>query len=790
VTVTILGVRHHGPGSARAVGAALHALDPDIILVEGPPEADDLVGHVASLVPPVAVLVHAIDQPERAAFWPFADFSPEWQALAYAAHRGRPLAFVDLPAGVILADDEDDHEPGDCSIASTAGNPPPGELLPADPLAWLSAAAGHDDPERWWEDVVEHRFSGEAGGSGGSSPPASTALELFAAVGEAMTELRQVAEAEGWSASRRDLCREAAMRRGIRAAVSAGHEQVAVVCGAWHVPALATLPAARADTALLAGMPKVKVSATWVPWTAQRLTYASGYGAGVASPGWYAHLWRAPDHVAERWVARVAALLREADLAASPASAVETVRLAEAVAAVRGRSLPGLTELSDAVLAVLCGGDQVPLKLIHAKLVIGDELGTVSDDVPTVPLQADFDATCRRLRFKPTAADRLVELDLRRETDRDRSRLLHRLNLLGVPWGQVTFATSQGTFREGWQLRWQPEYVVRLIERARYGTTVRAAATAVAVERAGESSDFGQITTLVEATVLADLPDALPAVTAALEQRSARTGDIGHLMAATPPLARVLRYGNVRQTDTDLVRVVLDSMLVRVCAGLVAACVALDAEAAAGMLAALEAADGAIALAGTAEQVGSWRAAQAAVADLAGAPGLIAGRCVRLLLDTGVLTAQDAQRRLARALSARDATGDATAWLEGFLRGSGSLLLRDEPLWELFDQWLSDLPGAAFEAALPLLRRAFSQFTGPERAQMGAKVKAGPPSSRAAGAGAGGDAGGDGADDWDSSRARQVLEVVAVALGWTAERGQPSVDSRAWTAERGRRSDD
>lgn len=758
MTITILGVRHHGPGSARAVRAALHALDPDIVLVEGPPEADELVGHVASLIPPVAVLVHATDRPERAAFWPFADFSPEWQALAYVADRGRPLAFVDLPAAVMLAGEQDEDDAGGSSFS---GDPAPGDPLPGDPLGWLSAAAGHDDPERWWEDVVEHRLGGDC-------------LDLFAAVGEAMTELRRAAEADGWTASARDLRREAAMRRGIRAAVSAGHRQVAVVCGAWHVPALATLPPARADAQLLTGLPRVKVSATWVPWTSQRLTYASGYGAGVASPGWYAHLWRAPDHLAERWVARVAALLREADLAASPASAVETVRLAEAVASVRGRSLPGLTELSDAVLAVLCGGDQVPLKLIHAKLVVGDELGTVSDDIPTVPLQADFDATCRRLRFKPTAADRFVELDLRGETDRDRSRLLHRLNLLGVPWGQVVGAASQGTFREAWQLRWQPEYVVRLIERARYGTTVRAAATAVAVERAGDSPDFGRITALVEATVVADLPDALPAVTAALEQRSARTGDIAHLMAATPPLARVLRYGNVRQTDTDMVRGVLDSMLVRVCAGLAAACVALDTEAAQGMLAAIEAADAAIALVAAGEQVSSWRAALAAVADLAsapsasgasgasGAPGLIAGRCVRLLLDAGLLTTQDAQRRLARALSARDNIGDATAWLEGFLRGSGSLLLRDEPLWELFDQWLSSLPGAAFEAALPLLRRAFSQFTGPERAQMGAKARTGSGSSQAAGVAAG--SGGD-ADDWDQDRVRRVLEVVAVALG-------------------------
>ena len=738
MSITILGVRHHGPGSARAVRAALGVLAPDMILIEGPPEAGPLLDHVNSLVPPVAILAHAPDRPGRAAFWPFADFSPEWQAIRFAAAAGLPVRFVDLPAATVLAGDD----------AAAEGERRPAGLISDDPLGWLSRAAGHDDPERWWEDVVEHRLGGDP-------------LELFTAVAEAMAALRAAAEADGWAASQRDLRREAAMRQGVRAAVREGRERIAVVCGAWHAPALASLPPARVDSNLVRGLPRVKASATWVPWTAQRLTYASGYGAGVASPGWYGHLWRSEDHIAERWVARVAALLREADLAAPPASAVETVRLAETIAALRGRSLPGLSELTDAVLAVLCQGNEVPLSLIHGRLVVGDELGVVPDEVPTVPLQADFEATCRRLRFRPTAADRQVELDLRNDTDRSRSRLLHRLRLLGIGWGTVVSSSSSGTFREGWLLHWRPEYLVSLIERARYGTTVDAAATAVVVERAEDAADFARITELVEAAVLAALPDALPAVTAALERRSARTGDIAHLMAAAPPLARVLRYGSVRQTDADLVRGVLDSTLIRVCAGLAAACMSLDARAATAMLAAIENADGAIALVGSDQQVRDWRAALRAVADLAGAVSILQGRCVRLLLDAGELTTAEAQQRLARALSAGP---EAVAWLEGFVRGSGSLLLRDEPLWNLLDDWLSSLSEETFDAVLPLLRRAFSQFTSPEREQMGNKVRA---RHRAAGviAAIAPSAGADENDDWDESRARRVLTVVAIALG-------------------------
>ena len=45
----ILGIRHHGPGSARSVAAALDAIQPQAVLVEGPPDADALIPLAASV---------------------------------------------------------------------------------------------------------------------------------------------------------------------------------------------------------------------------------------------------------------------------------------------------------------------------------------------------------------------------------------------------------------------------------------------------------------------------------------------------------------------------------------------------------------------------------------------------------------------------------------------------------------------------------------------------------------------------------------------------------------------
>ena len=95
----VFGVRHHGPGTARALLSALAAFAPDCVLVEGPPDGDELIHWLAhpALEMPVALLVYRPDEPRRAVFYPFADFSPEYQALRYGLDAGVTTGFFDLP---------------------------------------------------------------------------------------------------------------------------------------------------------------------------------------------------------------------------------------------------------------------------------------------------------------------------------------------------------------------------------------------------------------------------------------------------------------------------------------------------------------------------------------------------------------------------------------------------------------------------------------------------------------------------------------------------------------------
>ncbi|MBZ4016336.1 hypothetical protein CCS38_11395, partial [Streptomyces purpurogeneiscleroticus] len=189
----LLGVRHHGPGSARAVGAALAQCEPKALLIEGPPEADALVALAADeeMRPPVALLAHVADDRGRAAFWPLAEFSPEWVALQWALRRGVPVRFIDLPAAQSLAGAAPESKPVPAPVPAPAPEPEP-EPEPGaaagdarvDPIGVLAEAAGYDDAERWWEDVVEHR---------GTAAPGD-ALAPFEALAEAMGALREDGE--------------------------------------------------------------------------------------------------------------------------------------------------------------------------------------------------------------------------------------------------------------------------------------------------------------------------------------------------------------------------------------------------------------------------------------------------------------------------------------------------------------------------------------------------------------------------------------------------------------------
>ncbi|MGZ2744284.1 DUF5682 family protein [Burkholderia stagnalis] len=757
MAVRYYGIRHHGPGCARALQAALAAQQPDVVLLEGPPEADAIVALAgdAAMQPPVALLVYPSEAPRLGVFYPFAEFSPEWQAIRHATARNVPLWFMDLPATHGFAESlaqeqaaaEATSKADDMAIDADgqggerpSPEKPEDDLPPAwrmDPIGELSRAAGYDDHESWWEIEVEQRR--DAG-------------ELFAAIEEAMAALREHAPAP----PPREAQREAHMRMRVREAHKAGFQNIAVVCGAWHVPALTQAARIKDDTALLRGLPKTRTEATWVPWSDDRLTYAGGYGAGVESPGWYRHLWQNPDSAGLRWVTESARLMRAEGLDASSASVIETVRLADALAAMRDLPLPGLAEQREAMMTVLCHGQAEPLALIRRKLEIGERLGAVPESVAAAPLQRDLEACQKRVRLKPTTEIKQVDLDLREEGGRQRSLLLHRLNLLDVGWGRLLRDSNRtGTFREAWELRWQPDMVVALIAASRYGNTIEDAATHRLCESARAGAELPRLTGMLDQAVLARLPVAIDALLVCVQTQAAVAADLVHLMTALQPLARVLRYGDVRGTTVANLQPIVEGLVERTVVGFAAATRHIDEATAVGMLAHMDGVQGALDTLDMAALRDDWLDCLVNVtADGAVAP-TVRGFALRLAFDRHRIDAGELARQAGLALAAAVPPADSTGWLTGLLRGSGLLLLQHDALWRVIDAWLAGLAHEVFVERLPLLRRAFADFHAAERREMGSKVRRLDAPAVAAAAAA----------ELDRTRAARVLPVLAAILG-------------------------
>lgn len=809
MSVTLLGIRHHGPGSCRHVVQYLNELKPDLILLEAPSDVAPMLDFVPTLTqaqesplppvlshkaedkpevkngepkpqplpdmlrPPVALMAYQSDQPKNSAFYPFAEFSPEWQTMLYGKEHRVEVRPFDLPLSYTLAmraaqiakeeegaaalaaqlAQETEQAAAEQTAGQTAAEQSAGqaavakqeeqdagqvltaetelkdeaqgaepadaeaqdspEHLVADPFDYLAELEGMADGEQWWESRIEQRLESK---------------DIFAAVELAVTALRENLPEHS---SKRDLVREAWMRKELRAAVKeVGAEgKIAVVCGAWHVPALAQLASFKVkdDNALIKELPKPlnknKVGITWIPWTYSRLSYYSGYGAGINAPGWYHHVFLHPDDDGTLWLTHVAEVLRGEGFDISVAHVMEAVRLARTLAALRGLNHPTLAEFNEAVTTVMGMGDDVVLRSVARALVIADRIGTIPSKVPMVPLLADITATQKHLRQPFVEGIKEVILDLRKPLDLERSVFFHRLNLLGIAWAKEEEASGRGTFKEKWQLEYRPELIVHIIERAIYGNTLLEAVVNYVQAQMQEHPELQFITKLLEQVMTCDLPDLVAQMSARINDLAAQASDMHVLLESLPPLCAVVRYGNVRKFDFSAVCDMLETMLTRIKVGGFLMCININDDAARELKDHLGQVNLALNTLNDEACSKIWHDFITKVQASGKVHPLISGCSTRLMRDHHTITNELILQALSYYSSVGNTPNDIAFWFEGFLENSGTVLLLDDVLWGLVNSFICNLDDESFTQVLPILRRTFATFEQHERTKLGQKAK-------------------------------------------------------------------
>jgi hypothetical protein len=740
MAVTVLSIRHHGVGSAKQVLARLGALKPDLIIVEGPPEIADALKYIGhkDLVPPVSIMLYDTSNPKSSSFYPFTKFSPEWVAAKYANENGIPLRTIDMPAAVNLnlialkeanvkneleneLEKETNENITEETTAETIAEPELTEaeiqaafekFAPQDPLFQLAQISGYADTETWWDYYFERLHIN------------TNAQEHFEAVQLGMETLRQAEERPNED----NELREAYMRTQIRQAQSEMFQNIVVVCGAWHQPALLNIEKYdKQDAKTLKAIPKskLKIAASWIPWTNERLSMFSGYGAGITSPGWYQHLWDAKENYDVTWLIKVARTFRKKQIDISSAHIIETVRLAKTLAALRNKSTVTLPELNEATLAVMCMGDVILLQLIQHALIVNPQMGKVPADIPKLPIQENFEALIKTLRLPTQNFDKQYDFDLRKENDLQKSILLHRLQLLQITWGKRIGSRSKGTFKESWILCWQPEVEIQLIDKAYLGNTIETAATAYINEHAASNNSIASLAILISDIIPAELYGSLDTLLQKIQDLTTVAVDVADLMKAIAPLIDVGRYGNVRNTDATIITYIIESLIVKINIGLPNACYGLNEEQSENMFALISTVNENIKLFSNQTLLNDWLAMLQVLHQKNNIHPIIIGCVSRLLLDANVFTNQEAETMMSYFLSSNNAPQDVAYWLQGFLKNSGTLILYDNKLWNLIYNWVDQLPIEIFMEQLPFLRRTFSSFEFAERRQIGEKAKKG-----------------------------------------------------------------
>ncbi len=701
------GIRHLSPAGAYYLRGFLDERKPRLVLVEGPSDFGDMLSDIVrgETKPPIAVLAYTKEAPVRTVLYPFAEYSPEYQAIQWCHKHQVECRFMDLPSETFLAIPES-------GMQETEGEE--GRMNVYEQLDRKSGGDGHDT---FWERVMEQAGSMEAYHLGANS---------FGANIRSFTEGTE----NDWAET---ALREAYMRRQIRKAVDSGVEpqDIVVVTGSYHVEGLKNWRDADED---LADMPKVGANHTLMPYSYYRLSTRAGYGAGNKAPAYYALLWEGlnrgePMYAVYSYLIRLAEYQRGKGNPVSSASVIEAVRLAMSLAQLRGGTIASLRDLRDAAETCLGEGSVSNIILATADTEIGTAIGALPDGVSRTSIQEDFYRQLKDLKLEKyrdiTAQDLMLDLRENRRVsseksafiDLHRSFFLHRLRVIQVGFAQQQ-AVSQdnATWSEHWVVRWTPEAEIELVESALRGDTIDGAASFVMKERVESADKMGDIALVIEDACCCGMEKAVSYATAALQRMAVDAASVEDLAKTAHRLSIVVQYGNIRRIDAKPLEPILRQLFYRACLILESACVCDDA-ASQVITAAMEQLNSAE-LAHDFLDSAEWIKVLDSISERDDLNTKLSGFAAAILLERGSMDTQQLRTEVSRRLSKGIPADLGAGWFEGLAMKNRYALIARLSLWESLNDYLVTLDDEEFKRALVFLRRAFADFSAAEKDQI------------------------------------------------------------------------
>jgi hypothetical protein len=708
----VFGIRHLSPGASYHLIDYLELNKPKCILIEGPSDANEFMDFIAdkNVVPPIAILAYITRLPVETILYPFANYSPEYQAICWGKRNKCELRFIDLPSNILLQLEEFKNK----KITDEAKD------FYAYHNKIYEKIASHyheDDYESYWERYFEHNLNKDTFREG---------LKFQS------KEIREMVVDKEFETVPYDYSynalRESYMRREIDRALADGFtiENIVVVVGAYHVSGITNDEPALSNKELKT-IPKAPTKIALMPYSYLRLSSRMGYGAGNKAPYYFENMWETMqdnclDDLPVMYLSKVAQEQRKAGHNASSANVIDAVRLAESLASMRSGSLPVLQDLHDAAVTCFGSGDLSVVAEALNRVDIGIAIGSLPESLWQTPIQENMYQELRRLKlsdYKSEAA-KMLELDLRENhkvksieaafIDLNRSTFFHRLKILGINFArELSVNQDSATWKELWELRWTPEVEIEIVETNFNGETIEFATAYCLKERLNQCIAISEAAKIIKDACECSLTELFENAINTLQSLLIDSDNFKETVYAAQNLSVLIQYGDIRRFNLEPLKPILQQLFLRASLLLVSAsnCDNKAAKEIGECINSMEL---------ISQEMYSyvdsklWQDELEQLAKRDDLNTVLSGIAFSIMLEHNLVSDDDCANEVSRRLSPGIPADLGAGWFEGLSGRNRYALLSRISLWKELDNYINSLDEEEFYRSLVFLRRAFGQF--------------------------------------------------------------------------------
>jgi hypothetical protein len=688
---------------------------------------------------------------EKSVLYPFAEYSPEWQAMLWASQKGKKIHCMDMSVALQWHYEEiqeQKHQEKYEQIQKLVETLQLQGKSPEEIEAHIAQVYKHeteeDDLSAWlhyanadsFDEFLDHHSE-------------SHFEDVTALFEEAVTHMRS--ETNDF-----DAYREAIMRTHIRNVQKQNPKaKIVVVCGAWHVPALRRIEDEKQEKTLKKedeerikslGKAKFEPKGQWIPWNNERLTMFSGYGAGIQSPVLYEKIWQAIqkkqiEQVATDFLAHASQVLRKKDIDIPPASVIEGTYLANHLCKFRNRATPSIQDIEDAIETIWLMGDNTLLTQYGKEIFIGENTGKVPEEYPVSALEQDFKAHFQKHfgKTKHKTLESLHEnpakltLDLREENDCQKHIFLSQVEFLGIPFAQATYEQGNTIHKRIWRLEWSIECEIAVKQKAYLGSTVLQACIHTLYQKIKMASTVSELAQLLNQAIEMNITKILSQLILQIDTVCTQPVDIQDLLALLSDDDIILKYTNadtftayqpIKNLEKTL-KITLERGLVR----LPLQCINLSPDAAEAIHKLIQKVTNNLSL--LQEKLPDWqpyfekwKQTLWYILHQDNTSAVIQGSLLRQFIDWGSFNEFNSNipdkyiDEVQKSLSQANDIPFMVQWLQGLLQGTPGRLLYIPELWKTLSDWIDTLSEEHFKTLLPLFRKAIQQYSTMERREI------------------------------------------------------------------------